>query len=328
MKRILKGLLGLILVAVIGLGIWGYAPDRDAKELEAAYTTATSQFITLDNGLRVHVRDEGLRDGPALVLIHGSNSSLHTWEPWVARLKGQFRIVSLDLQGHGLTGAHPKRDYSAESFVATVDGVATKLGLTRFVLAGNSMGGWVSWNYALAHPGKLAGLVLVDASGAPDAKPKSVPIGFRLAQSPLVRPIMTVFTPRSVIEKSLMDTMSNDAIVTPAMVDRYWNLLRYPGNRQATGDRGGVRNRKLASPETMAQLKMPVLVMWGAEDQLIPLSAGQWFAKHIPGAQTAFYAKIGHIPMEETPDQSATDMARFATAAFAAAPVIAPRPGT
>ncbi len=311
MKRIAKGLLGLIVVAIIGLGIWGYAPDRDAGELRAKYTNPASQFVDVGGGLKVHVRDEGKRDAPVLVLLHGSNASLQTWEPWVARLGSTYRIVSLDQIGHGMTGPNPTRQYNAAAFVGVLDAVMMKLNIPRFALAGNSMGGWVSWNYALTHPDKLTALILLDASGAPDAKPKAIPIGFRLAQSPLVRPIMTVFTPRGIIERSLKQTLVDPKLVTEAMVDRYWDMLRYPGNRQATGDRGGVRNRVLATPETMAKLTMPTLILWGDRDSLIPVSAGRWFDAHIPNSTLIVYKNIGHIPMEETPDQSATDIGTF-----------------
>ena len=141
MKRALLWLLGLIAAALISLFAWGYAPDTDPAAMKAKYTNVASRFVDVEPGLKVHVRVEGNANGPALLLLHGSNSSLHTWEPWVARLGKDYRIVSMDLTGHGLTGPHPKRDYRVETTVGVVDAVVTKLGITRFALAGNSMGG-------------------------------------------------------------------------------------------------------------------------------------------------------------------------------------------
>lgn len=310
MKRALLWIVGLLAVALVALFAWGYAPDTDPAAMRTKYTNAASRFVEVEPGLKVHVRVEGKLDGPALLLLHGSNSSLQTWEPWVARLGKDYRIVSLDLTGHGLTGPHPRRDYRVETTVGVVDSVLTKLGINRFALAGNSMGGWISWNYALAHPEKLTALILVDAAGAPDSEPTAIPIGFRLARSPAVRPILKVFTPRSIIAKSLDQTMSVKAPLTDAAIDRYWELLRYPGNRQATGDRGSVK-RVPATREQMQRLTMPTLVMWGAEDKLIPVRAANWFANAIPGAKTVVYPKVGHIPMEEVPDRSAADVRAF-----------------
>ena len=307
MKKFLKWTVLILLIVVIGAVAWFWTPDRDADELRAQYTNEASQFIELDNGLTVHVRDEGPRDAPAIILVHGSSASLHTWEPWVERLSDEYRVVTYDQPGHGLTGPHPDGDYSTESFVDTLAGVADNLGLTRFVVGGNSMGGWTSWNYALAHPDRIDGLLLVDASGAPDARPQKVPIGFRIARMPVISSLMQKITPRSMVERSLRQSVTNQDMIDDAMVDRYYDLIRYPGNRAATLARGRA-DRTIASPETMATITAPTLLMWGAEDTLVPLSAGEWFDEHIPDSSLIAYPGIGHIPMEEAPDRSAADV--------------------
>lgn len=312
MKRVVKGVLLFVALLLAGSLALGYAPDTDPAEMRARYASPASQFLEISPGLTVHVRDEGARDAPVLVLVHGSNASLHTWEPWVARLSKSYRIISLDLPGHGLTGPHPRHDYSAEAVVDTLDRVVSRLGVARFALAGNSMGGWVSWNYALRHPEKLTALILIDASGAPEGRPTAIPIGFRIAQSPMMRPLLKTVTPRLIIARSLQQSVSNQAIVTDAAIDRYWNLLRYPGNREATGIRQSAYPRRTpATAAQMAQLSMPVLILWGAEDKLIPLASAQWFARHISNADLIVYPGIGHLPMEEAADRSAADAAAF-----------------
>ncbi len=313
MGRIIKGLLALLILIAITLGVWGYAPEGDPAALRAKYANAQSQFIDIGGGLTVHVRDEGPRDAPVLVLLHGSNASLQTWEPWVARLKDKYRIISYDQPGHGLTGPRPDNDYSAAGFADVTDRVTGRLGVTRFALAGNSMGGGIAWNYALAHPEKLTALVLVDAGGAPESKPRALPIGFRIAQTPGLRHVMRKITPRSVIAKSVHQSMANQAVIDEKMIDRYYDLLLYPGNREATGIRFGMP-RVPADAARLAALTMPVLVMWGQEDALIPVASAHWFAKAIPGAQLIIYPHIGHIPMEEAADKSAADVDNFLSA--------------
>ncbi len=310
MKTILKWTALILLIAIAGTIAWFWTPDRPVEELRGKYASAASQFVELENGLTVHVRDEGPRDAPVLVLLHGSSASLHTWEPWVERLSDRYRIVTYDQPGHGLTGPNPDGDYRADAFVQTVEEVADALGLTRFVLGGNSMGGWVAWNYALAHPDRLDGIILVDASGAPDSSPDSIPIGFRIARMPVISQLMTKITPRSMVERSLRQTVSNQAMIDDAMVDRYYELLLYPGNRAATGERFRAE-RTVATDATMATIAAPALVVWGDRDMLVPLSAGQWFAEHIPNARLVIYEGIGHIPMEESADRSAADIRTF-----------------
>jgi pimeloyl-ACP methyl ester carboxylesterase len=307
MKRFFKWAALILLVLIGGAIAWFWTPDRDVDDLRALYTNDASQFIELESGLTVHVRDEGPRDAPVIVLVHGSSASLQTWESWVERLSDDYRIITYDQPGHGLTGPTLDGNYDTSVFVETLDGVANALGLTNFVVGGNSMGGWVSWNYALEHGDRLVGLALIDASGVPDAQPRSLPIGFRIARMPVISSVMLKITPRSMIESSLHQSVSNQDIIDDAMIDRYHDLILYPGNRAATLARGSAE-RTMASPETMASIAVPTLLMWGEEDLLVPLSAGQWFDEHIPDSALIVYPGIGHIPMEETPDRSAADM--------------------
>lgn len=316
MKRAFKWFFGLLLVALIALFAIGYTPDTDPAAMRAKYTSKASQFIEVGGGLTMHIRDEGNPAGPVLVLLHGSNASLHTWEPWVARLGAKYRIISVDQIGHGLTGPNPSGEYDGAAFVATLDALLTKLGVTRFALAGNSMGGYVAWEYALAHPGKLTQLVLVDAGGPPDDPNKQLPIGFRIARTPGLSKIALVITPRSVFEKSLHGSVSNQAIVTPQAIDRYWELNRHPGNRKATGDRFAQYARRGTNTGRLGEITVPTLILWGDQDKLIPVSGADWFAARIPGSVKIVYPGIGHMPMEEAPDQSAADADAFLSKPF------------
>lgn len=307
MKKFFKFAALILLILVGGAVFWFWTPDRNVDELRALYTNDASRFVELPSGLTVHVRDEGPRNAPVLVLIHGSSASLQTWEPWVTRLSDDYRIISYDQPGHGLTGPTPDGNYDTAVFVETLDGIANALGLTDFVVAGNSTGGWVAWNYALAHGDRLNGLALIDASGVPDAQPRKLPIGFRIARMPVISQLMQKITPRSMVETSLRQSVSNQDIIDDVMIDRYYDLILYPGNRAATGARGRAE-RTEASVESMAAISVPTLLMWGEEDALVPLSSGRWFDAHIPDSTLIIYPGIGHIPMEELPDQSAADM--------------------
>lgn len=309
MKRVFKWLGIILLVAIATLFFWGYAPDTDAAAMKAKYGGGASRFVELQPGLNVHYRDEGKRDGRVLVLIHGSNASLHTWEPWVKRLGNDYRIISMDLPGHGLTGVDPAGTYDNASYVGVVDRLLTKLGVGKAVIGGNSMGGGVSWMYALAHPEKTEALLLVDAGGQPQAKPDELPIGFRLMRMPIIKEAARLIAPRSIFESSIQNTMSVQSKIDDALIDRYWELNRYPGNREATMKRfSSPGSMKSGTKEQLATIKVPVLIMWGEADKLIPVSSARWFAEAIPGARLVVYPNVGHIPMEEVPDESAADV--------------------
>ena len=306
MRRALKWLAALVAVLLVAFLLLR-TPDTDRSAMIAKYGAPPSQFVTLRPGLTVHYRDEGPRDAPVIVLLHGSNADLHTWDAWTAALTDRYRVVRFDQIGHGLTGADPTGDYSPRTFADDVGRMADKLAVARFVLAGNSMGGGIALAYALRHPERVNALVLVDSVGASPMGKAKGNIGFTLARNPVGGWLMTRITPRTLVDQSLHQTVLNQAIVTPAMVDRYWELLRFPGNRAATMTRFSGPMQQFAAAD-LAKLPMPVLIQWGEGDPLIPLAAGQWLNKTLPGSRMIVYPGIGHIPMEEAPAKSVADL--------------------
>lgn len=300
-------------VAAVLVGAWAVfrVPDVPVATLRAKYASRASQFVEVLPGLTVHLRDEGRRDGLPLVLLHGSNASLHTWEPWVARLGAHYRIISFDFPAHGLTGPAPDGQYTQDAYAKVVDAVAANRGLGRFFLAGNSMGGGVAARYAADSPDRIAGLILVDASGAEYPKGEGeTPFLLRVVRLPVIRDIAAAITPRSLIAASLDGAVSVKAVMTPAVVDRYWELLRYPGNRVATIERfaQGYASVPIAD---LARITAPVLILWGRDDRFIPVASADYFARALPHSRTIIYDGIGHLPMEEAPDSSASDVAAF-----------------
>jgi pimeloyl-ACP methyl ester carboxylesterase len=322
MKWLRRGLLALVGVLVIAFLVFR-TPDTDAAEMRAKYGAPPSQFVEIGDGVKVHLRDEGPLNGrpdaPAIILLHGSNADLHTWEPWVQALKGQYRVIRFDQVGHGLTGPDPKEDYSRDNYVEDILQVADKLGLKQFVLGGNSMGGKHALAFAVAHPERLTGLVLVDGSGGPmlklaakeddqkDAKNSGGNIGFTIARMPGINLIAEQITPRDLIRQSLEQSVSVKAVASPAAVDRYWELLRYPGNRRATLARFSMPYDSL-SEAAIAGVTTPTLILWGEEDRLIPVEAGQWLAKTLPDNTFRTYPGIGHLPHEEAVSQTLGDL--------------------
>jgi len=313
-KWVWRGLLALIAVLVVAFLIFR-TPDTDAAEMRAKYGGPPSQFVDI-GGVTVHLRDEGPKDAPAILLLHGSNADLLTWEPWAAALKGRYRVIRFDQVGHGLTGPDPKDDYSRDNYVADVLAVADKLALKTFIIGGNSMGGKHALAFAAAHPDRVAGLVLVDASGGPmletnedkDRKDSGGGnIGFTIAQTPGINLLVEQVTPRSLIAQSLEQSVSVKAVASEAAIDRYWEMLRYPGNRRATLKRFGYPYEPLSEAD-VAGITAPTLILWGEEDRLIPLAAGQWLAKTMPNAAFKAYPKIGHLPQEEAVAQTLADL--------------------
>jgi pimeloyl-ACP methyl ester carboxylesterase len=311
--RFIRGLLVLILLLVlVGALLIGFFADPDARaiDLEAQYATPPSQFVTLPSGARVHYRNQGSRTGLALVLLHGSNASLHTWERWVAHIGDAFHIVSVDLPGHGLTGPTPGEDYSQEAMAKFVDEFTSAIGVHRFALAGNSMGGGVAARYALMHPERLTHLILVDAGGMPTKTPRNQGLGFALARTPIIQNLMLYVTPRNLFEDGLKTAFYDDKFVTPDMVDRYWKLNRREGNRAAALKRFQLPMDTYIQ-EHVSEIRTPTLILWGDQDTLTPRDMGDGYNAAIKGSKLVVYKNVGHIPMEEAAEQTARAVRDF-----------------
>ena len=242
------------------------------------------------------------------MLLHGFGSSLYTWDGWVRQLAGTRRLIRLDLPGFGLTGPAPDGDYRTERYVHVVAALLDRLGVERTDVAGNSMGGRTALMFALAHPGRVRKLILVDAGGFAPMPPPPL---FRLAQTPILGPWMILHvTPRFVVRRNLEGVYGDPSRLTDAVVDRYWTLARRAGNRGAMLARiTGPPDPNLA--DRLGELKLPVLIQWGERDRWIPLSDARGFQRGIAGAELRVYPGAGHVPMEELPEATARDADAF-----------------
>ena len=307
MKLFFRGLVALIAALVAAFFVFS-TPDTDPDAMHAKYGGADARYVEAD-GMRIQYRVSGPEDAPVLVMIHGTSASLHTWEPLRARLGDRYRILAYDQPGHGLTGPHPQRDYTFRGMGSALKAVLDAETIDRAVLVGNSMGGWVAWRAAIDMPERVSALVLIDPSGEPYDEKAASNLGFRLLTSPIGRLAMQHITPRAAVKASLHDTVSVDSIVTDAMVDQYWELLRYPGNRQAAGDQFTAKREDVSG--RLGEISVPTLILWGEEDQLIPVSSAAFFEARIPGATAIIYPGVGHLPMEEVPAEVARDIDAF-----------------
>jgi len=296
---ILGGVLSALVLALAVFVAMNWAPDRPVSALRARWAQPPSTFIDVQ-GMHVHLRDEGPRTDPVpIVLLHGTSSSLHTWDGWAEELKSSRRVIRFDLPGFGLTGPSADGDYRIESYVRFVAAMLDQLGVSRCVIAGNSFGGEVAWETALAHPERVEKLILVDAAGYP-FQSKSIPIGFRIARIPLLNRLMEFTLPRSLVESSVRNVYGDPAKVTPELVDRYFAITLRAGNRRALAQRFEQAPPGLHA-DRIAALKLPTLILWGGRDRLIPPADAENFHRDIAGSRLRIFGELGHVPQEEDP---------------------------
>jgi pimeloyl-ACP methyl ester carboxylesterase len=302
MKVVLRILAALVVALLLALAAWcgfNWAPDRPVAALTARWAPPPSQFIALD-GMQAHVRDEGRRDDPLpIVLLHGTSASLHTWDGWVRALEGSRRVIRVDMPGFGLTGPTPDGDYRIEAYVRFVEALLDHYGLSNCVLAGNSFGGYVAWETALADPARVRALVLVDSAGYA-IQSQSVPIGFRLAKIPVLNRLFDHVLPRSLIQASVENVYGDPSKVTPELVDRYYELTLSEGIRKALVQRFA---QAPAGPDQsrIREIAVPTLILWGGRDRLIPPEYGRRFEQEIAGSRRIEFPALGHVPHEEDP---------------------------
>jgi pimeloyl-ACP methyl ester carboxylesterase len=312
MKFVIKGLkivLTLMLLILIAIVIFFGHKDIPLNELKAKYTNTASSFISV-NGMEVHFRDEGDQsEAIPIVLIHGTGSSLHTFDAWTTTLIKTNRVVRLDLPAYGLTDPFPDRNYSIAHYTAFLKDFLTTLKINQCVLVGNSLGGEIAWNFTLEQPEMVKKLILIDAAGFPQNS-KSVPMAFKLAQTPVLKNVLTYITPRFLARTSVENVYFDTSKVTDSLVDRYFELTLKEGNRQAFVDRLNIP-KDTSSYKKIKYIEQPILILWGANDLLIPVENAYKFHEYLSNDILVILDDTGHVPMEESPIESLVPVIDF-----------------
>jgi len=296
-----------------------YRPDLPRAPLEARYAAPPSRFEDI-LGLRIHLRDSGPREAPAVLLLHGFGASLHAWDDWAPELERTHRVVRLDLPGFGLTGPDPSGDYTDARAFAILAALLDRLGIARTALIGSSMGGRIAWGFAAAHPERVTRLVLLapDGFASPELRYDQPP------RVPLLLRVLPYTLPDFLFRRTLEAAFAEPAALTPELYARYRDMMLAPGVRGAIVARVG--QHVLADPRPrLALLRMPVLLLWGAEDRMVPVTNAADYQAVIPQAQLVVLERIGHVPMEEAPARSLAPVAAFLAGDVRPRPGAAPR---
>ena len=300
--KILKIILSLTALLIVAFIIIFSHRDIPLDDLKIKYANSNSSFVAV-NGMDIHFRDEGVQtDTIPIVLIHGTGASLHTFNAWSDSLKKLHRVIRMDLPAYGLTGPFPDGNYTIAHYTALLKDFLTALNIKQCVLVGNSLGGEIAWNFTLEQPGMVTKLILIDAAGYPIAS-KSVPIAFSLAKIPIINKLLTFITPRFLVRASVENVYFDSSKVTDLVVERYFNLTLRSGNRKAFVDRLQIP-KDTNTYKNINYIQQPTLILWGAEDLLIPVENAYKFQEDLPNNTLVILEKTGHTPMEESPLES------------------------
>ena len=309
LKALVKLVLALVAIVAIAFSVFWFARPADMSFDEVRATVPNSEyshFAEID-GVRVHYQEKGT--GTPLVLLHGFTSSTYSWKDVLDPLSKNFRVIAVDLKGFGFSGK-PEGDYTRRAQATLVIQLLDSLKIERAWLCGNSMGGEVALNVALKSPQRVAGLILIDSGGVEVTGGNSLAPGYLLV--PFVGRILTalVMTSDKLVREGLEKSFYDDARITADRVAHYYRPLQTRGG-QLAALRARTQALQFPVEQELSGVKARTLIIWGAEDEVIPLAAGRKMNSLIKDSKLVIIDKCGHVPQEEMPERVLQEMTKF-----------------
>lgn len=272
----------------------------EIEPVERGREGATGAFVRLSDGL-THYELGGPEDGRPVVLVHGFSVPMFIWEPTFTALKeAGFRVLRYDLYGRGLSDRPPVR-YDKALFVRQLSELVEALGIPRpFALAGLSMGGAIAAAYTARSEGAVERLALLDPAGLP----YPIPTGMKLLKVPILGELLMGPPGTRLLLKGLRDDLGEDHPALPEYEANYRRQMRYFGFRRAllSTIRSGVLWGSEADFAAVGRLGLPVLLIWGEEDEVVPFALHKRLLELMPQAQFRPIAGAKHIPHYEKPE--------------------------
>jgi pimeloyl-ACP methyl ester carboxylesterase len=258
---------------------------------------------------QMHVVHDGPRQGPPLLLIHGSGASGVTWSPMVPALSGRHHVITVDLPGCGKSTASPTYEVPAQA--RRVAAVLDDLGLRGVAVAGHSSGGYVATALAEQRPDLVGSLALISTGPSLDAFLPQ-PLILTLVLAPPLGPLLWASRSDAMIRKGITATTVRHVDIPAALITETRGIT-YRGMRKVLR-----RNREYVAeqsvPQRLAGAGVPVLVIFGAADpRWDPASARQYDV--VPGARIELLPGVGHVPLIEAPDETAKLLLDFVATA-------------
>lgn len=301
---------GLILaVAVLGAALLGGCEDtrRWAYHQGIAFEQWRAGLealrVSTEDGLDWHLlQSKGGEEAPVVLLIHGFGADARNWVRFANQLEGEYRFIIPDLPGHGNTlPLTTSMDYRVSKQADRLFGLLNQLGVERFHVAGNSMGGAIAIEMARQHPGRLISLGLVDAAGVTLQTQEFRDV---LAQSP-GNPLIPQ---RAEDFHTTLDWAAERSVGMPDFTITLMGAEKAANAKVAEkvwADIEGDPAMQLGQSDVLLSINTPTLVLWGREDRLLGIDNVAVFTRTLPNARAVILDGVGHVPMAEAAGQSA-----------------------
>jgi pimeloyl-ACP methyl ester carboxylesterase len=290
-----------VLLAVAGL-LLGNAAMVDRQ---AAGATGNS-FLPLDGG-SISVSQDGPRDAPALVLIHGLGASTRWWDSVVPRLASSYRVIRIDLLGHGRSAKPAGGGYTIPQQAHRVGQALDRLGVEHAVLVGHSTGGYVATALAEQRGDLVTAIALIDTGPRMDAFISGGPVG-KLIDVPVVGQLLWRLRTDGIIRRGLGTAFAPGFRVPQQAVDDTRGMTYHALTAASHASDDYLNQRSL--PDRLTALGKPLLVIFGELDQRWRSSSAALF-RAVAGARVELVPRVGHSPMVEDPPDTATLLLDF-----------------
>ena len=292
LKIIALAFIAFILLAALYL----WTPDKSKAELEKTYGSPKNAYVSA-LGVNLHYQDTGpSKNAIPILFLHGFGASLQTWDTWAQALSEDYRVISVDLPGFGLTGEDPSGIYTDQRSVEVLEAFLKELNSPRVVLVGNSMGGKLAWQFTARYPNQVSKLVLISPDGY--ASP-GIEYG-KKPDVPAIADLYRYFFSKTFLVMNLKPAYADPKTLNDALVNRYYDLMLAPGVRGAI--LGRMQQTVLQDPvPSLASIQVPTLLIWGEKDAFIPIRNSNDYLKVMPNAKRVSLPNIGHLPQEEQP---------------------------
>lgn len=296
--------------------------SKGAGEAKPTRTPRRTQIDLSRSYAELHDRriaySETVGDGPVYLLVHGIGGSQSDWESVTQRLSASGQhFITVDLPGHG-SSAKGKGDYSLGAMASVLRDLLDHLGHEHAIIVGHSLGGGVALQFTYQFPGRCNGLILVCSGGLGTETPAWLRAATLPGSQVVFAAIGSVKTTNSLLWtcRQLSRVGIEPQMLNPLMVEKL-SEFGDPDTRNAflatlrsVVDASGQRVTALGKLTALGQL--PVLLIWGARDPVIPLKHGEHAAGIIPNAELVVFPRIGHEPHVEDPDRFAQLLCDFA----------------
>jgi len=295
---------GLAIAAAIGGGVLLRCKLALKEDLDWHDVEKTGEIARIE-GYGVHYVDVG--HGPAMVLHHGFGGSTYSYRHLIPIFARDHRVIAVDLKGSGYSERDADAGLSATDQVAMLRALLDRCAVDRAVFVGHSMGGGIALRFAAAHPLIVQALVLAASATGEERVGQRAGLRGSMPQW-LLRPILPVmagFASSRLIKRMYHDTSR----ITPDVRDEYLRPARIKGSMD--GLMAMMRDRAADHPVDDARGTMPVLLLNGAHDEVVPLSAAQRLRERLPHARLVVIERAAHGLLEERPEECARAIADF-----------------